>query len=320
MKKLIHFLFLLPIFDFSQSYDIDQIEQVFRPRIKCDNRFIMPASFTDTSERFSDFSTSTLVTFPIHTRLDADLKLDLSQLRLKDILRNSVRINASQTLGSIRMLYRQTQLGFDSIPRKNFYGVSLGFSGVKLDRKYRVVFYNLSANISEENKTINSATPRFSAVLGRLHLKGRFKNYFYGTAIVYSDGLPLPIPFFGGTFPINKHFLFNCTLPTSLNFQFRNEATSIFAGVSADGFRTGLRYKNERINLNHMGGQAFLMWRQKIHRTVTTRLECGYYFYSTLNLSERNEVFAIRPGPYVNAGINILFGKNFFERVMERLQ
>jgi hypothetical protein len=319
-EKFFTFFFLLSIGLYAQTFDIDQIEQVFRPRVKWDNRYILPTTYADTIVKFSDFTSSTLITFPIRTRLDTDFKLDLSQPRLKDILKNSVRITASQTLGSLRVVYRQTQLGFDSVPTKNFYGITAGFSGVKLDRNYRVVFYNLSVNLSEENKTFSAAVPRFSGILGRLHLKGLYQNYFYGLAIVYSDGLPLPVPFFGGTFPVNKHFIFNCALPTSLNFQFKSKSTSIYTGISADGFRTGLQYKNQRVNLNHIGGQLFVMWRQKIHRTITTRLECGYYFYSALNFSERNDVFAVRPGPYVNAGINILFGKNFFERVLDRFQ
>ena len=326
VKRTNSFLFVflfLSFFVSAQSFDIDQIEQVFRPRIKWDNRFIFPSSFADTTGKFSDFSSSALFTFPIKTKFDTGFELDLRERKIKDILKNSIKIHASQTMGSLRVSYRQTNLGFDSVPVKNFYSISGGFSGIKLDRKFRVVFYNLAVNISEENKTLSSSVPRFSGVLGRLHLKGVQKNYFYGLAFVYSDGLPLPVPFFGGTFPLPGKFLLNLTFPTSVNLQYKSKGTSLFVGASADGFRTGWKYQGNRINLNQTGGQAFVAWRQKIHRTITARIEAGYYFYNALRVNEGNfspEILSIQPGPYVNAGISILFGKNLIEKILDQMK
>lgn len=324
MRRSFLYFFTLYFFQAAaQSFDIDQVEQVFRPRIKWDNRYIFSSAFSDTSGKFSDFYSSTLVTFPLKTKFDAGFELDLKEKRLKDIIKNSVKINASQTLGSLRVSYRQTHLGFDSIPVKNFYSITGGFSGLKLDRKFRVVFYNVTVNFSEENKTFSSAVPRFSSVLGWLHLKGIQKNYFYGIAFVYSDGLPLPVPFFGGTFPLSGKFLLNVTLPTSFSFQYKNGGTSVFMGASADGFRAGMKYKNSRINLTHAAGQVYMAWRQKLHRTATMRLEAGYYFYSQVSLSKNaitQSYFPVQPGPYVNLNFTVLFGDNLLERIAEKLK
>jgi hypothetical protein len=306
----------------AQTFDLEQIEQIFRPRIKWDTRFILDSPFSDTTGKFSDIYSNAVVTFPIKSKLDASLSLDLSKPNLKDILKNSIRIKASQTLGSVRLGFRQTSLGFDSIPVKNLYSLTAGFMGVKLDKNYRIVFYNLSLNISEENKTLNQAVPRLSGVLGRLHLKGLRKNYYYGIALVYSDGLPLPVPFFGGSQPISKHFILNYTIPAQLNIQYKNGNTSLTLGGMADGFRSGIRYQDKRVNINHTAGQAYLLWKQKLGKTVSVRLEGGYYFYSVLSYDKKKITrnnFPVQPGPYVNIGINALFGQSLFEKVLDKI-
>ncbi|MBC7864505.1 MAG: hypothetical protein IAF38_16135, partial [Bacteroidia bacterium] len=216
---------------------------------------------------------------------------------------------------------RQTNLGFDSLPKKNYYSLTGGFMGVKLDKKYRIVFYNLSVNISEEDKTIKQSVPRFSGVLGRIRITGLRKNYFYGVALVYSDGLPLPVPFFGGSQPIKKNFVLNYTIPAQLNIQYKKGNTSLTVGAIADGFRTGMSYHNQRVNINHTAGQAYFLWKQKLGKTVAVRLEGGYYFYSMLSFPKGKVTryqFPIQPGPYFNVGINVLFGKSLFENILSK--
>lgn len=323
LKKFLPVLFFFPLFISAQTFDLEQVEQIFRPRVKWDNRYIFSSSFSDTTGQFSDYYSNAVVTFPIRSRLSAGFELDLSKPNLKDILMNSVKIKASQTLGSIRLGYRQSSLGFDSVPAKNFYSITGGFMGVKLDKKFRVVFYNLSLNFSEQDKTFNRAVPRASGVLGRLHIKSLRKNYYYGIAMVYSDGLPLPVPFFGGSQPMGKNFILNYTIPAALNVQYKKGNSSVYLGAMADGFRTGLSYHGQRLNLNHTAGQAYVMWRQKFGKTLVLRLEGGYYFYSLLTLPEDKAAhnrFQVNPGPYVNVGFNVLFGQNFFDKVMEKMK
>ncbi|MBC7865197.1 MAG: hypothetical protein IAF38_19640, partial [Bacteroidia bacterium] len=96
MKKILSVLFCAGGILSAQTFDLEQVEQIFRPRIKWDNRFIIPSNFSDTTGKFSDLYSNAVVTFPIRSRLDADFKLDLSKPNLKDILKNSIRINASQ--------------------------------------------------------------------------------------------------------------------------------------------------------------------------------------------------------------------------------
>ena len=307
----------------AQSFDIDQVEQVYRPRFKIDNRIIFNSPFQDTTGNFNDFYTNAVVTFPIKTKLDAGLNLDLSNLNFKNILSNSVKVNASQILGSVRLGYRQMNLGFDTLaPQKNFYTLSANVTGLKLDKKFRVIFYNAGINILEQDKTFSKPYPRFSGLIGRVHVKGTVKRYYYGLALVYSDGLFLPMPFFGGSVPIGNKVVFNYTIPATINFQFKFNTLNLFTGVTADGFRTGMEMQDMRTNLNHTGGQAYLMLRQKINNSINFRVEGGYYFFTSINISNayfNNRDYSIRPGPYVNFGFNFLFGKTLFEKVADKV-
>ena len=102
----------------AQTFEVEQIEQLFRPRVRVDSKYIVDASFKDTTGVYNQKEISSVFTFPIKTKFSADVKLDLSSLNLKDILKNSVRIKASQTLGVFRLNARQINIGFDTLPQK----------------------------------------------------------------------------------------------------------------------------------------------------------------------------------------------------------
>ena len=328
MKKFLRNISVLIIISklslgFSQSFDVDQMEQIYRPRVKLDSRYIFNSTFSDTVGKFNDFYSNAVITFPIKSRLDADFKLDLSDLSLKKILKNSVKVNVSQTLGSIRIGYRQMNVGFDSVlPSKKFYTCSANLMGLRLDKKFRVVFYNLGLSLFEQDKTIQNSSPRFNALVGRMHVKGLVKRYFYGVAFVYSDGLFLPLPFFGGATPLSEKFILNYTIPATLNLQYKSGKINLFLGVAADGFRSGMEMNEMRTNLNHTAGQVFLMLRHKINNSVNFRVEGGYYFYSKLNISNsffNAREYSINPGPYINFGFNILFGETIFQKITDKM-
>jgi hypothetical protein len=307
----------------AQSFEVDQIEQLFRPRLKVDSKYIFDSSFLDTSGRFSNKEAAIAFTFPIKIRLDADFKLDISKPNLKDIVKNSVRLRASQTLGFVRMNGRQTQLGYDTVPQKNTGGLTLGLLGLKLTKKYRVMFWSAGLNISEQDKTINSLVPRGTALLGQLHLRGIRKNYFYGVMLSYSDAYLIPIPFFGGSQPIGDKWIFNYTLPAQLNVQYRNDRKlMITAGVNVDGFRTGMIFNNGRANLNYASAMAFGNVRYKFSRTLVGRIEGGYILYQKVRFTNTDypiTTFTPNTGPYVQAGFSVLFGKSIWEKIADAI-
>jgi len=303
----------------SQTFEVDQIEQLFRPRIRIDSRYIFDSKFNDTSGVFNQKDAGIVFTFPIKTKCSADLKLDLSSLKLKDILKNSVCLKASQTLGMLRINARQAHIGFDSLPQKNMFNATAGIMGIRLTKKYRVMFYSANVSISETDKTVSAAIPRATALIGQLHVRGLKKNFFYGMAATYSDGLFIPAIFFGGSQPIGNKFIFNYTLPVQINLQYKDDRrTLITVGLSADGYRSGINYAGKRLNVNYTSAVAYANLRYKFNRTFVGRIEGGYVLYQNLRYTKTDNYrtnYNMSTGPYVQAGFSILFGKTLWEKI-----
>lgn len=316
------FLLLVSRCLYSQTFEVDQIEQLFRPRLRVDAKYTFDSKFKDTTGIFNQKDAGFVFTFPLKTKLSADLKLDLSSLKLKDLLKNSVRVRASQLLGMVRVNGRQSNFGFDFPRQKNMSGVTVGLLGVRLTKKYRVMFYSVNTSFAEEVKPLTSFGPRASALIGQLHMRGLRKNFFYGVAATYSDGLFLPAAFFGGSQPIGKKFIFNYILPVQLNVQYKDDHhTLVTLGVSADGYRTGISNPlGKRVNLNYTSGYSYASIRYKFNRTLVGRLEGGYIFYQNLRYTKSDLYqtnYPLSAGPYVQAGFSVLFGKTVWEKIAE---
>lgn len=319
-NKILFFFFSVNFFLNAQTFEVEQIQQLFRPRLKFDSKYIFDSKFNDTSSVFNSKDVNAVFTFPLKSKLNADVKLDLSSLKLKDILKNSVRIKASQTLGMIRVNVKQLNIGFDSLPLKNNYTIAGGILGTWLTKKYRVGFYSTNIAIAEQDITLNKLMPRFSGVIGQLHVRGLRKNYFYGLAASYSDGLFIPAPFFGASVPINKKVIFNFILPVQLNVQFKTNKFMLTTGISAEGYRTGIVYNHTRLNANYTSVVAFTTLKYKFNKIFVARVEGGYILYQNWKYTKTDNLktnFNIQPGPYVQVGFNVLFGQSLWEKVLE---
>jgi hypothetical protein len=314
-------LFNLPFV--AQNFEVDQIEQFFRPRLRVDARYTFDSPFADTTGHYNNKEVSTIFTFPIKTKISADVKLDLSSLKLKDILKNSVRFKASQLLGLVRMNGRQAYLGFDSVPQKNMGGATVGLLGLRLTKKYRVMFWSAGLNISEQDRTFTQAAPRATALIGQLHLRGIRRNFFYGAAVAYSDRLLLPLPFFGGSEPIGKNFIFNYTLPAQINLQYRpDNKLTVTAGVTLDGYRSGIEYHLKRSNVNYRAAMAYGNFRYRLNNALLVRGEAGYIFYQNIHYTQTDislSNYPLHGGPYVQVGFSVLFGKTVWEKIFENI-
>jgi hypothetical protein len=219
----------------------------------------------------------------------------------------------------VRVNMKQANLGFDSLPKKNLVNVTAGLLGVRLTRKYRVMFYSVNASLAEQDKTINSPGLRASALLGQLHLRGLKRNFFYGVAATYSDGVFLPALFFGGSEPIGEKFIFNYTLPAQVNLQYKDDKkTLVTLGVSADGYRTGINYAAKRVNMNYLSAMGYLNIRYKISKSFVIRAEGGYIFYQDIHytgIDKYRSNYPVGTGPYVQVGFNVLFGQTLWEKI-----
>ncbi len=325
MRKAILFLLFILSYSFinAQSFDLDQVEQIWRPRIRTDFRYLGASKFADTTGSFSSTDQSCVITFPIKTKISADLKLDLSSLKIKDILKNSVRLKASQVMGSVRFGAKQMHMGLDSVKNRNMYFASAGVFGLRLTKKYRIMFYSLNAGFNEQQETMKNMGLRASGVIGQFHIRGLRKNYYYGIAAAYGDRGFLPVPFFGGMQPINDRMTFNYTLPAQMYVQYKiNNKNSLSSGVTLDGYRYGMEFKNQRINFNYGSVSLFATYKLKLNKSFGFRFNGGYNVVQYVKLTEIDKTkttYQLKPGFFVEAGIYTLFGKNLFEKVTQSI-
>ena len=78
--------FLLSLILFSntkaQTFEVEQIEQLFRPRIRLESKYVFDSNFKDTVGVYNQKEINSVFTFPIKTKFSADVKLDLSSLKI----------------------------------------------------------------------------------------------------------------------------------------------------------------------------------------------------------------------------------------------
>ena len=322
MRKLSFLCLLLSGPAIAQTFDLEQFDQLFRPRVRLDAHWTPSLALADSAGDYEDRSASAVLTFPIHKHWSANVQLDLDGKDLKDILKNTVRVKASQVMGNVRFGSRQVLLGEDATPRQ-LYSASLGALGISLTKKYRVLFWSANLNVSEEDRSFDTAVPRGSAVLGKMHIKGAQRQFFYGLALAVSDHFVLPSPFIGGTAPLGGDWSLQYMLPVQIAVGFKPQArTKFMAGIGLDGFRSGIEWNNDRANLNYAGARAFLNVRHKVGDHFQLRADVGYAFAHTARVGSGGDDvgrYPITPGPSFGVGVNVLFGESVLERVMDEV-
>lgn len=301
----------------AQSFDLEQFDQLFRPRLRLDARWTPEVPFTSDPGTFDDRSITAGFTVPVYKKWTAGVQLDLTSDDLKDILKNSIRVRASQVMVSARYSGRDLRLSGD--PRL-LHSASVGALGISLTKKYRVLFWSVNVNASEEDVTLDKAVPRFNGVIGKLHIKGLRRQLFYGAAVSVSDGLNLPVPFVGGVEPIGDRWTFQYILPLQIAVGYKpGKRTRLLGGFVADGFRSGFAYGDDRVNITYAAIRGFVSVRQKLSNTVQLRAEIDGVPGHGIRLpgaDDKLHQYPIDPGYSVMAGINIFFGQSTLERLV----
>jgi hypothetical protein len=321
-KSLNLFLLIISNTLISQTFDIEQTAQLMRPRLKFESKYTFDARFADTSGVYNSLENSVGVTFPIKRTFKTEISLNLSSLNLKDIFKNSVRIRSNEILGTFKVTQRQNTLGFDSIQKKNLYYANAGIIGLHLTKKYRIFFYTANVSIHEQDKTLSELIPRVSGVIGQYHIRGLRKGFYYGASLIYSDGFFIPSPFIGGTEPINSNLSFNYTLPVQINLQYRKDKSYTIVGTKIDGYRSGMLLRSERTNMNVTNASVFVNFRYRFSNTLQAQIEGGYNFYQNIRFTKTDNYiynYPLKGAPYVNASINVLFGKSMLEKIVEQV-
>jgi hypothetical protein len=292
----------------AQQFEVDQINQFFRPRIKLDTRYYFPASFTDTIGDFGLTDVQISFTSPIKSKLDLDLK------HLKDT-------KIKQTLITARGGYKQLNTGFDNSSPHALVNASIGLMGISLNTKMKVNFYSFNLGFAEENTTMHQIQPRANFILGQMKIKGLRKSYHYGFLLAYSDQLILPIPFFGAELPLNKSFAFYFTLPAQIGLNYKpNKKLSTNLFFTFDGFRSGYKYNNERENVNFSGFQSAANVRYKFAKFLFVKLESGYDVRNKIRITtgtKTKETFDFNNTAYILLSLNMNFGKSVFEKILD---
>lgn len=301
----------------AQSFDLEQFDQLFRPRLRLDARWTPEVPFADVPGTFDDRSVNAGFTIPVYKKWTAGLELNLTGDDLKDVIKNSVRVRASQVMVSARYSTRDLRLSGDP---HLLHSASVGALGISLTKKYRVLFWSANVNASEEDATMDRVVPRFNGVIGKLHIKGLRRQLFYGAAVSFSDGLNLPVPFVGGVEPIGDRWTLQYILPLQLALGYKpGKRTRLLGGFVADGFRSGFAYGDDRVNVTYAAVRGFVSVRQKLSNTVQLRAEVAGVPVHGIRLPAGDgalEQYPLQAGYSMMAGINVFFGQSTLERLV----
>lgn len=302
----------------AQSFDLEQFDQLFRPRLRLDARYTPGVAFSDRPGSFEERSATGVLTIPLWKKWTAGVELNLLGNSWKELLKNSVRVRASQVLLNARYTPRELRIG-DEL--HTLHSASIGALGISLTKKYRVLFWSVNANVSEAASTLDQAVPRFNGIIGKMQVKGLRRQVFYGLAVSASDGLNLPLPFVGGQEPMGERWSFQYILPVQLAVGFKaSQRTRLLAGVGADGFRSGFALGDERVNLNYTALRGFINVRHRLSNTLQLRAEVNGLPVHALRIPDANkdlQRYPIDAGVNVMVGMNIFFGESTLERILD---
>lgn len=304
----------------AQSFDLEQFDQLFRPRLRADARWTPSLAFSDEDGRYEERSATGVFTFPVHSRWKVGVDLGAQGDGISETFKNAVRIRASQVMGNARYGYRELMIGDDV---RMLHSASIGALGISLTKNYRVLFWSANMNVSEEESTIDQSIPRFNGVIGKAHIKGLRKQFFYGLALTASDGLNLPLPFIGGNAPMGDRWSFQYVLPLQAAFGYKaSKDLRFLIGVGADGYRSGIARGDDRINLNYTALRAFVNMRHRLTPHLQLRAEVSGLASHSLRLPDASgemQRTAIDPGVQAMVGLNLFFGASTIERLIDEV-
>lgn len=313
----------------AQTFDLDQFDQLFRPRLRVEGRWLPQVGLEKGAGSYEDRSALAVLTFPIHSTFNVNAKLDLTAGSIGELLKNGVRVRASQVMGNIR--YGARQVVFDEAlgDTRMLHTASIGALGISLTKKYRVLFWSVNANISEEDRTMDRAVPRFTGLIGQVKVKGLRRQFFYGLAGSVSDGLAFPIPFIGGAAPIGKKWSFNYVLPLQVSLGWKADGrTRLNMGLGLDGSRSGIDALTlsgtSRLNMNYTALRAFVNVRHRLTAHFVLRAEAGYALRHRVSFNP-DDIYGVetpvmlRSGPTAMVGINVLFGQSILDRILDEV-
>jgi hypothetical protein len=315
---------------FAQSYELEQFSQLYRPRLRIDANYQHPIELSNkqlgSSIIYSTQQYQAHLSIPIGGKLALGAELDLTQPNIKAILKNSLKIKAWQLMLNARLGYKlsyfedQNQL---SKKNSNAYLGSIGLSGIKLTKRFKIMFYSANVNLAEELNAIRYYQFRGNATLGWAKIKGLRKYFIYGFHLSISDKLVAPIPFIGGRARINESWNFNYILPLQANIQFKpDKKWSYFLGVRPEGQRWGWYNGVIKGSYSFFTIVPHAAVRYTLNNNLQLRLEAGYNAYGRLRtVNEGFDAYNFKGNNsfYVQFTFNQMLGQSFLEQAIDRI-
>ncbi len=327
--RLVFILFLESTL-YAQSFELEQFSQLYRPRLRIDALYQHPIELknTDLNSKFnySAQQYQANLSVPIAGKLSIGAEIDFTQSSIKDLLKNSLNIKAWQVMVNARLGFRHSAFKEISTKRETIsdaYIGSVGVSGIKLTRRFNVLFYSANVNFAEEAQAFSSYQFRGNATIGWAKIKGLRKYFVYGIHLNVSDKLILPIPFIGGRLRINDNWNFNYVLPVQMNIQFKpDNKWSHFFGFRPEGQRWGWYNGKDAGSYSFLSFSPYAASRYTFNNNIQVRMELGYNAYSrfrTVNFGDKKYDFIGSQSFYFQFTFNQLLGKSLLEQAIDKL-
>lgn len=297
----------------SQSWEFDEAIQFIRPRFFTRTYGLFPYS---PKPNGSYQVLETGATFPLKHKFEVGLNKNFLGNLFQKKWDQLADIKAYTLFGALQAGVRQSNLKGDTIGRHSNYFVQASMGGLHLTRKFRIFFWQVHAHVFTEHK-FRTFPGIYSGVAGLFHLYGIRKYMYYGLAIAYFKSYPIPVPFFGGQYPLHENFNLIATLPYRMGVQYIGNGFSLTTGIRPSGmlfvhsepyayntfYRQGLLFNQARIKL----GKGIFLW-----------VEASWAFASKFSISEINYKRK-QAGFYYNLGLTFTGGKTIIEKIAEQI-
>lgn len=314
--KLFTYAFLyfgVILFINAQSWEFDEAIQFIRPRFFTRTYGLYPYSPLPKGT-YDVFETG--ATFPFKHKFKVDLNSNFLGNLFQKKWDQLANITAYTLFGAFQGGLRRTNIiGHTTLSHFNYF-IQGTLGGLHLTRKFRIFFWHIQAHVFTEQQP-HTISGIYNGLAGLFHLLGSRKYVYYGLVLAYFKSYPIPIPFFGGQYPIREKFNLILTLPYRMGIQYIGNSFSILCGIRPSGmifiqthpflqyifYQQGLLFSQVRIKL----GKGIFLWT-----------EPSWAFASQF-LIPKIDYKRNQTGIYYNIGITFTGGKTLLEKLSEQI-
>lgn len=318
----------------AQSFQILDINQIFRPSVRFEWDQSLPQKITGTENdgwlTTTRFNTSALI--PVAGDLGLQISLDIDKPKDLLNLRKNIKPKGYQILLNTGVQYIRPQFS-DFDEQANIMQVNLGALAMHY-KGLGAMFYAINAGFSEDISFPEKTQIRYSALIGYMKLVSLRKQIFYGAFITPINNIPVPIPFFGMNKKINKKWRFTMILPAQAGFIYKhNRKLKQYFDVGLNAIAGGIPNLDGRLlqpvdkiligrtNFTKMQLRFRTCVRYKPDRNLILMAHAGINSGSILSFSQGdyNRTEYLTPTLFFNVSVNYLFTKSLVNNLLREL-